>query len=99
MAIQSFTSKHLYATGISTNSTQILSGPIKAHYVKNHGMLLWKLLSWHKRYNKLFVKIISIAHKYLTTYHSEGTNAVQRNVTSGATQFNSWPSTMFIICR
>jgi len=28
---------------------------------------------------KYLIKIISTAHKYLTIYHGEGTNSVQRN--------------------
>jgi hypothetical protein len=76
-----------------------LCGSTKAHDVEIHGMLLWKPLSWNKSYNELFVNIISIASKYLTTYHGEGTNSVQRNDSSGATWFNSWSGIMLIICK
>jgi hypothetical protein len=64
-ALRTFTSNHQYATCMSTNLTQVFSHLAKAYDVINHGMLLQKLLSWHKRYIKLVVKNISIAHKYL----------------------------------
>jgi hypothetical protein len=76
-AVQTFTSRHQYATCMSTNLSQVFSHPAKAYYVINHRMLMQKLQSLHKRYNKVVVKIISIAHKYLTTYQCEGTNCVQ----------------------
>ena len=67
---------------MSTKLTQIFSDPAKSFDVINHGMLLWKLLPWHKRYNKLLVKIISIANRYLTSYQCEGTKSVQMNLPS-----------------
>ena len=81
------TEKQQYSLLLESSSMQlyqhkfnsILSGPTKAHDVKNHELSLWKLLSWHKMCNKLLVKIMSIAHKYLTTYHSAGTNSLQKN--------------------
>jgi hypothetical protein len=81
-AVQAYISKLQYATYMRTNLTQIFSDPPKSFDVINHRMLLWKLLSWHKRYNKLVVKIISTAHKYLTTNQCEGTNSVQMNLPS-----------------
>ena len=57
-AVQTFTSTHQYATCMSTKLTQVFSNPAKPYDVLDRGMLLQKLFSWHKRYNKLVVKII-----------------------------------------
>ena len=67
---------------MSTDLTRTFSDSSKAFDVISHGMLLWKLLPCHKRYNKLVVKIISTARKYLTTYQCEGTDSIQMTLPS-----------------
>ena len=79
------TDRQQYSRLLESSSTQlyqhkfksILSGPAKAHDVKNH------VYSTQVPHN-----ISQCRYKFSTEKWS-----------SGATQFNSWSSTMFIICK